>query len=246
VRRGRVRSWSNERGGYNIQRRSAEKGAVDHEDDYKSLVNHGDWVEVTRRRNKTTTTSRVQPRPTNQHRANRTVSWGNKADITTFYFSRFPTWVNEKDLWQTFQRWGKVWEVFIPKHKNREGQRFGFVRYKDVDDVERLERKLDNSIFFGRMKMFVNQPKFERSKEAIRKQNVNIKADNANLQAEVRRSQGGSKTNVNGGRLRSYAEVVKALSPGTTNLCHQKPESSQLSQDVQTSVVLDTTRVQNK
>ena len=81
---------------------------MDNEDDTRSLIYDGEWAEVTRRRNKNTTASRVQSRPTNQHLANRTVTWWNKADITTFYFSRFPSWVNEKDLWQTFQRWGKV------------------------------------------------------------------------------------------------------------------------------------------
>ncbi|KAH1137989.1 hypothetical protein GYH30_027831 [Glycine max] len=185
----------------------------------------------------------MHPHPTNQHRATRYGSWRDKADVTTFYFSRFPTWVNEKDLWQTFQRWGKVWEVFIPKYKNREGQRFGFVRYKDVHDVERLERKLDNNIFFGRTKMFVNQPKFQRSKEASQKQKTNV--GNDNLRVEVRGSQGGSKVIANGGRIRSHAEVVKHLSPGKTKQCHQKPESSHLPHDVQRSMVLETSKLQS-
>ena len=190
------------------------------DDDTRTLINEGEWVEVTRRRNKNTAATRLQSRPKNQHLPNRTVTWRNKADITTFYFSRFPSWVNEKDLWQKFQRWGKVREVFIPKYKNREGQRFVFVRYKDVEDAVGLERKLDNNIFFGGRKMFVNQPKFERSTTAIRKQNGNSTPRNVNLQGEDRRRQGGLKMNDNGGKFRSYAEVVKAASPGTSALCN--------------------------
>jgi len=31
-----------------------------------------------------------------------------------------------------FKKWGDVREVFIAKHRNRDGQRFGFVRFKGV------------------------------------------------------------------------------------------------------------------
>ena len=86
----------------------------------------------------------------------RKVTWRNKEDVTTFYFSRFPEGIKEKDLWQIFQKWGKVWEVFIPKSKNKKGHRFGFVKFKEVVDEQRLKRQLDNNIFIGGMKMFVN------------------------------------------------------------------------------------------
>lgn len=240
-RRGGARNCSYVRGRYSTQGRSAERGPGDLDDEYMALVNDGEWVEVTRGRNKNKLLNRTHPHPINQHRATIKGSWRDKADVTTFYFSRFPTWVNEKDLWQTFQRWGKVWEVFIPKYKNREGQRFGFVRYKDVHDVERLERKLDNNIFFGRTKMFVNQPKFQRSKEASQKQKTN--AGNGNLRVEGRGSQGGSKVIASGGRVRSYAEVVKQLSPGKTKQCHQKPESFHPTHDVQRPVVLESSKL---
>ena len=52
--------------------------------------------------------NRATPKFSNHQWQDRTVTWRNKADVTTFYFYRFPTWVNEEDLWQTFQRWGKV------------------------------------------------------------------------------------------------------------------------------------------
>ena len=86
----------------------------------------------------------------------RKVTWRNKEDVTTFYFSRFPEGIKEKDLWQIFQKWGKVWEVFIPKSKNKKGHRLGFVKFKGVVDEQRLKRQLDNNIFIGGMKMFVN------------------------------------------------------------------------------------------
>ena len=91
-------------------------------------------------------------------------NWRDKAGVTTFYFSRFPEGMMEKDMWRIFQKWGKVWEVFIPRTKNKLGHRFGFVRFKEVVDVQRLERQLDNNIFLGGVKLLVNRPKFDRGK----------------------------------------------------------------------------------
>ena len=57
---------------------------------------------------------------------------------------------------------GDVREVFIAKKRNKNGRRYGFVRFKGVEDMLQLEKKLDN-IVFGGLKMFVNIPKFGRA-----------------------------------------------------------------------------------
>lgn len=57
-------------------------------------------------------------------------NWRDKADISSFYFTRFPEDVNEKDLWYQFKRWGDVREIFICKQRNKSGRRYGFVRFK--------------------------------------------------------------------------------------------------------------------
>ena len=44
------------------------------------------------------------------------MTWRDKAGVTTFYFSRFPEGMMEKDMWRIFQKWGKVQEI----------DRFGF------------------------------------------------------------------------------------------------------------------------
>ncbi|KAH1198267.1 Sterol 3-beta-glucosyltransferase UGT80A2 [Glycine max] len=164
----------------------AHNGVQGHNVDNKSSTNDGEWVQVTHRRKTTTATHSHQPRPKNNQRIDRTVTWRDKAGVTTFYFCRFPTWVKEKDLWQIFHRWGKVWEVFIPKNKNKEGHRYGFVRFKEVEDETWLERQLDNNIFFGKTKMFVNRPKFERGKIVRRNQKDNSTPDNGKPQDMVK------------------------------------------------------------
>lgn len=64
-------------------------------------------------------------------------------------------------MWQEFQRWGKVREVFIPRKRDKSGRRFGFVRFLDVPEPGRLERKLDQ-IVIGDLKLFVNRPRFAK------------------------------------------------------------------------------------
>ncbi|RZC16370.1 Histone acetyltransferase of the MYST family 2 [Glycine soja] len=99
-------------------------------------------------------------------------TWRDRADITSFYFSHFPDEVRERDLWKIFQAWGKVWEVFVPKKRNKQGHRYGFVRFKGVEDEDRLERRLDNHIYIHGMKMFVNKPKFQRDGNKVAETSV--------------------------------------------------------------------------
>lgn len=56
--------------------------------------------------------------------------WRNdgRNDVTSFFFTHFPDSVDEKELWKVFQRRGRVWNVYIPRKRDKEGQRFGFVR----------------------------------------------------------------------------------------------------------------------
>ena len=54
---------------------------------------------------------------------------------------------------------GDVREVFISKRRNRNSRKYGFVRFKSVEDVYELERKLDN-IVLGGLRMYVNIPKY--------------------------------------------------------------------------------------
>ncbi|KAG5029015.1 hypothetical protein JHK87_012529 [Glycine soja] len=69
---------------------------------------------------------------------------------------------NEELLWKYFKKWGDVREVYIVKRRNREGRRYGFVRFKGVSDAKGLEVKLDN-IFINDYKLFVNLPRFTRT-----------------------------------------------------------------------------------
>ena len=38
--------------------------------------------------------------------------WRDQKDVTTFYFSNFPNNIQEEKLWELFQKWGRLWEIF--------------------------------------------------------------------------------------------------------------------------------------
>ena len=61
-------------------------------------------------------------------------SWRGRTDIVSFYFTRFLEKATEKDLWKHFKKFGDVREVFIPKNRNKTGRRYGFVRFKGVEE----------------------------------------------------------------------------------------------------------------
>lgn len=64
-----------------------------------------------------------------------TSNWRDRADISSFYFTRITDEITEKELWRHFKQWGDVREVFIPSKRNKNGRRYGFVRFKGVTDM---------------------------------------------------------------------------------------------------------------
>ncbi|KAG5001619.1 hypothetical protein JHK85_023282 [Glycine max] len=114
----------------------------------------------------------------------RVIANGERSDISTFYFTRFLDEVTESDLWAQFKRWGDVWEIFISKHRNRGGKRYGFVRFRGVSDERTLERQLDNLVIGG-LKLYVNIPKYERRRECHAQRTVEPKTQTHNRRQGV-------------------------------------------------------------
>lgn len=47
--------------------------------------------------------------------------------VSKFFFLTFLDSLYKMDLWRIFQRWGRVWDVYIAKKRNHWGEHFGFV-----------------------------------------------------------------------------------------------------------------------
>lgn len=59
-------------------------------------------------------------------------------NFISFFFSDFPTNWTRESMWKYFGHFGHVMDVFVPAKKTRDGKAFGFVRYKGVNNVEKL------------------------------------------------------------------------------------------------------------
>jgi RNA recognition motif-containing protein len=80
---------------------------------------------------------------------------------TSFFFTNFPVETKAVDLWPKFAHFGRVGEVYIPNKLDKQGRRFGFVKYRDVKDVRR-QLDLISNIWVDSFKLRVNIPRFEK------------------------------------------------------------------------------------
>jgi hypothetical protein len=69
--------------------------------------------------------------------------------------------VKAVDLWPKFARFGRVGEVYIPERRDKQGKRFGFVKYRDVKNA-REQLDLISNIWFGSFKIRVNIARFNK------------------------------------------------------------------------------------
>ncbi|MCH95313.1 RNA recognition motif, partial [Trifolium medium] len=80
---------------------------------------------------------------------------------TSFFVTNFPDDATSGDLWKLFLKFGKVGEVYIPKKLDKRGRRFGFVKFKEVKEVEELSDSL-RDVWMGMYKLRVNLSRFGR------------------------------------------------------------------------------------
>jgi hypothetical protein len=80
---------------------------------------------------------------------------------TSFFVTKFPEEVGWGDLWRLFARFGSVSDVFIPKKMDKWGRRFGFVKFKEVKNVEMLCKELED-VWWNNVKLRVNRARFSK------------------------------------------------------------------------------------
>ncbi|MCI14413.1 endonuclease/exonuclease/phosphatase family protein, partial [Trifolium medium] len=85
---------------------------------------------------------------------------------TSFFITNFPNEATSEDLWELFLQYGKVGEVYIPKKLDKRGRRFGFVKFKEVKEVEMLSESL-RDVWLGSFKLRVNLSRFGRSESKV-------------------------------------------------------------------------------
>ncbi|PNX55282.1 RNA recognition motif, partial [Trifolium pratense] len=79
----------------------------------------------------------------------------------SFYFTNFPYQLSNFYLRKGFEVCGMLEDVFVPKKRNKRGQPFGFVKFSNVKDVDKLLRAL-NKVHFGQFCVRARVASFDR------------------------------------------------------------------------------------
>ncbi|GKE39306.1 nucleotide-binding alpha-beta plait domain-containing protein [Tanacetum coccineum] len=117
---------------------------------------------------------------------------------TSVFISNIPDSVLAKDLFHVCKQYGHVVDSYIPFKKDKNGNRFGFVRFINVFNTERLVNNLC-TVWIDRYKIKANIAQFQRSLCNVVK----------NGEVTSKRSFVNSKANVNPRGEISYVGVVK-------------------------------------
>nr|GEU91829.1 RNA-directed DNA polymerase, eukaryota, reverse transcriptase zinc-binding domain protein [Tanacetum cinerariifolium] len=80
---------------------------------------------------------------------------------TSIYFTNFPETCSAKDLFNTCKQYGHVVDAFIPSKISKAGKRFGFVRFINFFNVERLVSNLCTG-WIDRFKLRAYITRFQR------------------------------------------------------------------------------------
>ncbi|GKB88745.1 transposon TX1 [Tanacetum coccineum] len=130
---------------------------------------------------------------------------GKRNSSVSFMFFNFPDGWTMGNLWMLFKKYGTVFDMFMVQKRLRSGQRYGFVRFKLVLDVNVLLKNLRN-IRFGEehLKVFIafdRRSTDGRSKVGNRGLGSNFNTRSSNIFNNV-----GVRSNIQDGRR--FADVV--------------------------------------
>ncbi|GKA14588.1 RNA-directed DNA polymerase, eukaryota, partial [Tanacetum coccineum] len=149
----------------------------------------------------------------------------------SIYVSNLPETFSAKDLFHACNKYGHVVDSFIPLKRSKEGKRFGFVKFINVSNVERLVGNLC-TVWVGRYKLQANKARFGRP--PLNGRNIrNSKSDDRHLggfkEPNVRPTNGNKET-----RNNSFASVLKSNQPNnlsSSNMIHDASPAIALDDD---------------
>ncbi|GJV72445.1 nucleotide-binding alpha-beta plait domain-containing protein [Tanacetum coccineum] len=125
---------------------------------------------------------------------------------TSVFVSNLPDSVMAKDLFHACKQYGHVVDSFIPFKRDKNGNRFGFVRFLNVFNSERLVNNLC-TVWIDRYKIKANIAQFQRNPSFVAKSAFK-KGDDTIRSKVYPNPKVDSKTNENSKRDKSYVGVV--------------------------------------
>ncbi|KAK2394774.1 zinc finger CCCH domain-containing protein [Trifolium repens] len=82
-------------------------------------------------------------------------------NITTFFISNFPEDITTDDLWTALAKYWRVGEIYVPAKRDKFNRRFGFARFVEVKNAQRLLEQIEDT-WFGLYKLRANISRFSR------------------------------------------------------------------------------------
>nr|GFA02871.1 nucleotide-binding alpha-beta plait domain-containing protein [Tanacetum cinerariifolium] len=128
---------------------------------------------------------------------------------TSIYVTNFPDSFSAKDLFHLCKQYGHVVDSFIPIKRSKKGKRFGFVRFINIFNKERLVNNLC-TVWSGRFKLQANIARFQRTPV---NGNMNFTKDEGGFMGKNsymnKEDNGNSVAKEPTGRGYTYVQVVK-------------------------------------
>lgn len=87
--------------------------------------------------------------------------WIPKVQVTSYFIYNLPDEVNAHSLHEIFSPFGDLFNTFIPDKRDKYGNRFGFVRYKNISDKLTFEKTLKD-VKIGGAVLGVNLSRHDR------------------------------------------------------------------------------------
>ncbi|GJS85832.1 nucleotide-binding alpha-beta plait domain-containing protein [Tanacetum coccineum] len=137
---------------------------------------------------------------------------------TSVFITNFPESCSAKELFQSCKQYDHVVDTFIPTKRSKNGRRFGFVRFINVFNEERLVNNLC-TVWIDRFKLHANIARFHRpplkEKNVIPKKDGGGKSSNSYVFKEHNGFNGGGAVKSLLGRVKQFvslANLRKAVS----------------------------------
>ncbi|GKB48738.1 nucleotide-binding alpha-beta plait domain-containing protein, partial [Tanacetum coccineum] len=131
---------------------------------------------------------------------------------TSVYITNFPESISAKELFNACKVYGHVVDSFIPVKRAKNGKRFGFVRFINVFNMERLVSNLC-TVWIDKHKLQANIARFKRNTTggsfAGGKANGGFRENNMKAHSNENTNVNVKPNEYSGGEGNSYVRVVK-------------------------------------
>ncbi|KAK2354954.1 heterogeneous nuclear ribonucleoprotein A0 [Trifolium repens] len=139
----------------------------------------------------------------------------------SFYFTNFPAHMSIFYLRKGFEVCGILEDVYVARNRNRYGELYGFVKFSNVRDVDKMTKAL-NAVWFGQFRIRASVAKFDRNAPGAerRMEEGQSRLPNGAVEKSVGHQSRTRQVSLQGGDPRSKPMTVTPLdgSVGTLDL----------------------------